>query len=116
MYRSIVYGSFKAPLVILHILALHTVGSNNPDGIDVGRSQKIPFHPGFRRPPYDRLLKMVSGGSMVPEQYDETRTDVVNFLMYASEPKPIQRGHLDYWVLLFLVILFVFAALLKKSH
>lgn len=40
-------------LVFMHILALHNVGSNNPDGIDIKKSKKpdghpvdgIPFHP-----------------------------------------------------------------------
>ena len=40
-------------LVVLHILALHTVGSNNPDGIDIKKNKDengipkdgIPFHP-----------------------------------------------------------------------
>ena len=40
-------------LVVLHILALHEVGSNNPDGVDIKKNKGadgnpvdgIPFHP-----------------------------------------------------------------------
>ena len=40
-------------LVVLHILALHEVGSNNPDGVDIKKKKDengipldgIPFHP-----------------------------------------------------------------------
>jgi len=32
-------------LVTLHITALHTTGSNNPDGIDVRNEDAVPFHP-----------------------------------------------------------------------
>ena len=40
-------------LVVLHILALHEVGSNNPDGIDIKKNKDeqgrpldgVPFHP-----------------------------------------------------------------------
>jgi quinol-cytochrome oxidoreductase complex cytochrome b subunit len=32
-------------VVFLHLIALHTHGSNNPVGIDVSKKDKIPFHP-----------------------------------------------------------------------
>lgn len=32
-------------VVFLHLVALHTHGSNNPVGIDLGKKDKIPFHP-----------------------------------------------------------------------
>jgi len=70
----------------------------------------------FRRPPYYRLLKLVKAGAMSPEEYDETMSDLVNFLAYASEPNRIEREHLGFWVLLFLVVFFVFAFLLKRIY
>jgi ubiquinol-cytochrome c reductase cytochrome b subunit len=46
---------FLLVLVVLHVLALHEVGSNNPDGVDIKKSTDdmgkpldgIPFHPYF---------------------------------------------------------------------
>ncbi|MDA7717791.1 cytochrome bc complex cytochrome b subunit [Pseudomonadales bacterium] len=46
---------FLLVLVVLHVLALHEVGSNNPDGVDIKRTTDdtgkpldgIPFHPYF---------------------------------------------------------------------
>jgi len=35
----------SAGVVILHILALHQFGSNNPVGIDISEKDMIPFHP-----------------------------------------------------------------------
>lgn len=32
-------------LVFVHLVALHYVGSNNPDGVDYPKEKKIPFHP-----------------------------------------------------------------------
>ena len=32
-------------VVLLHLVALHTFGSNNPVGIDLTKKDKIPFHP-----------------------------------------------------------------------
>lgn len=49
--RFFAFHVIAIPLVLLglvaaHILALHEVGSNNPDGIDVkDKADKIPFHP-----------------------------------------------------------------------
>ncbi len=32
-------------IVLLHVMALHQVGSNNPDGIEIKKQGRIPFHP-----------------------------------------------------------------------
>ncbi len=32
-------------LVVLHLVALRTVGSNNPDGVDKGPEESVPYHP-----------------------------------------------------------------------
>ena len=44
---------FLLVLVVLHVLALHEVGSNNPDGVDIKKTTDeagkpldgVPFHP-----------------------------------------------------------------------
>jgi len=49
--------------VVLHILALHEVGSNNPDGIDIKKYKDengipldgIPFHPYYTCRPWQGL-------------------------------------------------------------
>jgi len=70
MFRGVMYGSYKGKrelfafhvaavplilvaLVFIHIVALHTVGSNNPDGVEIKKLKDekgvpldgIPFHP-----------------------------------------------------------------------
>lgn len=64
---------------------------------------------------YD-LVKPVKQGSMKPEEFDQTVTDLVNFLAYAAEPFRAEQERLGYWVLGFLVILFVLMYLLKKEY
>jgi ubiquinol-cytochrome c reductase cytochrome c1 subunit len=64
---------------------------------------------------YD-LLKLDKQGSMTPEQFDAHVADIVNFLAYAAEPFHAQQQRIGYWVLGFLVILFIFAFLLKKEY
>jgi ubiquinol-cytochrome c reductase cytochrome c1 subunit len=64
---------------------------------------------------YD-LVKLTKQGSMTPEQFDATITDLVNFLTYAAEPYRMQQEKIGWWVLGFLVILFVMMYKLKKEY
>jgi ubiquinol-cytochrome c reductase cytochrome c1 subunit len=58
----------------------------------------------------------VTGGSLTPEEYDATIRDLVNFLEYTGEPTRLQSEAIGRGVLIFLVIFFVFAYLLKKEY
>lgn len=71
---------------------------------------------GFRKPHYYTLLELVRAGSMTPGEFNKTMTDLVNFLVYASDPHAAERESLGYWVLGFLAILFVLAFFLKKAY
>lgn len=70
----------------------------------------------FSTPHYYTALELVKSGSMTPEEFDRTMTDLVNFLVYASDPGKIHRENIGIWVLLFLGILAVLAYLLKKVY
>jgi ubiquinol-cytochrome c reductase cytochrome c1 subunit len=59
---------------------------------------------------------VVSGGSLSPEEYDATIRDLVNFLEYTGEPTRLKSEAIGRGVLIFLVIFFVFAYLLKKEY
>lgn len=64
---------------------------------------------------YDVLI-LQKTGSVTPEQFDATMTDLVNFLAYAGEPYREEQVKLGWWVIGFLVIFFVFAYLLKQAY
>ena len=55
-------------------------------------------------------------GSMKPEEYDQYVRDIVNFLDYAAEPIKATRQTMGIFVMLFLLVFFVFAYLLKKEY
>lgn len=63
------------------------------------------------------LLRVVEPGkgAMQPDQYDAFVADLVNFLDYLGEPAKNKRMALGYMVLAFLLVLFVFAYLLKRE-
>ncbi|MCH9769995.1 MAG: c-type cytochrome [Gammaproteobacteria bacterium] len=68
------------------------------------------------KPRYFSVLKLVKQGSMTPAEFNASMTDLVNFLVYASDPGAVHRHRLGFWVLLFLAILFVLAYFLKKEY
>jgi ubiquinol-cytochrome c reductase cytochrome c1 subunit len=64
---------------------------------------------------YD-LLTLQKQGIMTPQKFDDTIADVVNFLVYASEPFHEEQTNLGWKVLVFLAVFFVFSYLLKKAY
>ncbi len=61
-------------------------------------------------------LELAQPGSMTPEEFDAFVTDLVNFMVYLGEPVQNERRSLGIKVLIFLVIFFVFAYMLKKEY
>ncbi len=61
-------------------------------------------------------LELVKAGSMSPEEFDKAMYDLTNFMTYIAEPSKMVSGKLGVKVLIFLVILFFFAYLLKKEY
>ncbi len=54
-------------------------------------------------------------GSLTPEQYDEFVRDTVNFLQYAGDPTQLEREGLGIWVVLFLLMFYGIAYMLKSG-
>lgn len=59
--------------------------------------------------------KQVSEGAMSPVEYDALVRDLVNFLVYVSEPAATSRKAIGIVVLFALGVLFIFAYLLKQE-
>ena len=58
----------------------------------------------------------ISKGTQTGAEYDATVRDLVNFLVYVSEPHGNSRRPIGIIVLFVLAIVFVFAYLLKKEY
>ncbi|MCG6937315.1 MAG: cytochrome c1 [Gammaproteobacteria bacterium] len=61
-------------------------------------------------------LELEQPGSMDEEEYDAFITDLVNFMVYLSEPVQNERKNLGWKVMIYLTILLVFAYLLKNEY
>lgn len=61
-------------------------------------------------------LETIQPGSMSEKEYDALVADLVNFMVYLAEPVQAERVSMGWKVLLFLIIFFVFAYMLKKEY
>jgi ubiquinol-cytochrome c reductase cytochrome c1 subunit len=60
-------------------------------------------------------FEQVTEGTMSAEEFDEFARDTTNFLEYISEPVRSTRRVLGVWVLMFLIVFWVIALMLKKQ-
>jgi cytochrome c1 len=63
------------------------------------------------------FIDVVEGsGRLTAVQFDDAVYDITNFLYYVAEPARTERERLGVYVLLFLVVLYVFTALLGREY
>lgn len=60
-------------------------------------------------------LELVEAGSMTPAEYDAAVRDLTTFMAYVAEPIKKERQTLGIYVMLFLIVLFVLAYMMKKE-
>jgi ubiquinol-cytochrome c reductase cytochrome c1 subunit len=58
----------------------------------------------------------MAAGALKPEEYDQFARDIANFLDYAGEPIKTKRESMGVFVMLFLLVFFAFAYLLKREY
>ena len=58
----------------------------------------------------------MAAGALKPEEYDQFARDIANFLDYAGEPIKAKRQSMGIFVILFLLVFFAFAYMLKKEY
>lgn len=61
-------------------------------------------------------LKLISEGSMEPEEFDKAMYDMVNFLAYVAEPMVEDRKRIGIYVLAFITLFFIFCFMLNREY
>ncbi len=61
-------------------------------------------------------IRTDGSGELSPEEYDRAVADLVNYMVYTGEPTKLEARSLGIKVMLFLLIFFVLAYLLKKEY
>lgn len=64
----------------------------------------------------DQLVLEKGTGSMSEQEFDQTVQNLVTFLEYSANPVKLKSQRIGTYVLLFLVVFFVFAYLLKREY
>lgn len=104
-------------------------GVNNMLFKDVAMPHVLWELQGFQRPVYKTIvheggtksmviesLEQDSEGKYTPDAYEQTVYDLVNFLVYLSEPAKLLRQKIGIWVIIYLLSFLVLAYLLKKEY
>ena len=104
-------------------------GVNNMLFKDVAMPHVLWELQGFQRPVYKTIvhkdgtesrviesLEQDSEGKYTPDAYEQTVYDLVNFLVYLSEPAKLMRQKVGIWVIIYLLSFLVLAYLLKKEY
>lgn len=72
-------------------------------------------HEGEKKEVLDHL-ELAEPGTRTPAEFDQDVRDLVSFLAYVGEPAQLERKALGVKVILFLLVFFVVAYLLKKEY
>jgi ubiquinol-cytochrome c reductase cytochrome c1 subunit len=100
---------------------LYLAGTAMPDVLASLQGLQKPVYKSEKDPHGSAKMELVSveamtPGAMKPEEYDQFVRDIANFLDYAAEPIKDTRQTMGIYVMLFLLVFFVFAYLLKKEY
>lgn len=89
-----------------------------PKRAENGGEARDPLVPGktITEPQCDFIDVVPGSGRYTAQQYDDAVYDIANFLYYVAEPARMERERLGVYVLLFLVVLYVFTALLGREY
>lgn len=100
------------------------LGTNNTVFPDVGMPNMLWQLQGEQNPVYvtqDQQKKIAhltndGKGTLSPQEFDQFVNDLVNFLVYVSEPTQVKREAMGKYVLFFILMFTVIAYLLKKEY
>jgi cytochrome c1 len=63
-----------------------------------------------------QLVVQEGTGQLSPAEFDAVVYDIVNFLYYVGEPSRLERHRIGVFVVLFLIVLYIFALLLGREY
>lgn len=117
-YLHAFYQDSARPTGYNNLLVTNSVMTNIVAGMQ-GLQKKLPDNEVMKStldnpPHYYQVLQLIQSGTMTPEEFDNMTRDLVNFLVYASDPHAVERKNIGIYVLLFLALFFVVVYALKK--
>jgi len=107
--NNLVFPDVAMPDVLVNEHGIYTLAQANSEHKTEGYSKKHEEN-------VTSMLMLQQKGRLTPAEYDHMAGDITNFLVYAAEPVQLKRQHMGVWVLVFLVVFFLFALLLKREY
>ena len=97
-FNNTVFKNVGMPFVLSDLQGIQTM-----EEVDDGKGHK------------SQVLTLAEKGSMSEADYDQVARDLTNFLVYVGEPAQLSRTFYGIFTMLFLLVFFVVAYLLKKE-
>ncbi len=91
-------------------------GVNNTVFPSVGMPHVLQPLQGLQARTDEHGFELVQDGSMTPDEYDSAVRDIANFLQYVGEPVKQERKVMGIYAMIFLLVFFIFAYMLKKEY
>ncbi|MEX2353051.1 MAG: cytochrome c1 [Gammaproteobacteria bacterium] len=107
--NNLVYRDTAMPHVLWELQGWQEavyVEETGPDGLPVRRIERLEL----TAPPGEKP------GIYQDEDYEQTVTDLVNFMVYLGEPIQLQRYSFGIWVIFYMVFLLIIVYFLKKEY
>lgn len=101
-WNNVVYPNVAMPNVLWQL-----------QGVQVLKTEKVSGSDGKQEV---HKLVLAKPGTMTPMEYDQAVADLVNYLVYQSEPVRLERQTIGIYVLIFLAIFLLLAYLLKREY
>ena len=115
--NNTVFPNVGMPHVLAPLQGRQVFGCKQVQVVENGRKQ---FDPLTGTPitaeKCDQLTVMPGTGQLSEAEYDEKIKNLVTFLAYSANPVKLESQRIGTYVLLFLVVFFVFAYLLKREY
>ncbi|WP_268797812.1 cytochrome c1 [Pseudomonas huanghezhanensis] len=112
-----VFPNVGMPNVLAGLQGRQVIGCKQIQRVEDGKKQYDPLTGSpLTHEACDQLTIVPKTGSLTPEQFDDKIKNLVTFLAYSAEPDKLRHRRIGTYVLLYLVVLFVFAYLLKREY
>ena len=111
-----VFPNVGMPNVLEGLQGRQRLGCREVQRVEDGKEQYVPLT--GTPPPHeacDQLIIVPNTGTLTNAQFDEKVKNLVTFLAYSANPDKLQHQRIGTYVLLYLIVLFILAWLLKRE-
>lgn len=115
--NNIVFPDVGMPNVLVALQGNQVMGCKQVPLVENGKAQYDPLTGDpITTEACDQLVVEPNSGTLTEQEFDEKIKNLVTFLAYSANPVKLESQRIGTYVLLFLVVFFIFAYLLKREY